>query len=186
MFIYQNGIRYTEKKYILNEGQYREFIAQIYLKMQYDSYKKYRMYSLFFNASRFKMTMALLQGKGPTEELAPPAEADGGGKAAILPPPRQPEKKLPAEKKVIKPSLYLVYDRLVMEGKGEEDLTITFDTNFLWLDQQDRTGGERPKISASTGQYVMRIRYGRQMPSWLCDALTMQQIHPKYLPEDER
>ena len=69
MFIYQNGIRYTEKKYILNEGQYREFIAQIYLKMQYDSYKKYRMYSLFFNASRFKMTMALLQGKGPTDCL---------------------------------------------------------------------------------------------------------------------
>ena len=70
------------------QGQYREFIAQIYLKMQYDSYKKYRMYSLFFSASRFKTTMALLQGKGPAGELAPPAEADGGGKAAILPPPR--------------------------------------------------------------------------------------------------
>ena len=27
-----------------------EFIAQIYLKMQYDSYKKYRIYSLFFSA----------------------------------------------------------------------------------------------------------------------------------------
>lgn len=186
MFIYQNGIRYTEKKYILNEGQYREFIAQIYLKMQYDSYKKYRMYSLFFSASRFKTTMALLQGKGPTEELAPPAEADGGGKAVILPSPTQREENLPIEKKAINPSFYLIYDRLVMKGKGEEDLTITFDTNFIWLDQQIRTERERMKISASTGQYVMRIRYGRQMPSWLCDALRMQQIHPKYLSEYER
>ena len=37
---YQNNFKRYEKKYLIDEKQYRDLIALIYCKLEYDRYKK--------------------------------------------------------------------------------------------------------------------------------------------------
>ena len=46
---YQNNFKRYEKKYLIDEKQYRDLIALIYCKLEYDRYKKYKICNIYFD-----------------------------------------------------------------------------------------------------------------------------------------
>lgn len=182
MSVNQRRIRYTERKYMLNEEQYRMFIAQIYKRLQYDNYRKYRMYSAFFCAPRFDLVRTLLQAETRRDKRTGlPAECTNAE--------AEPKRFLPAAENRVPAAegqrsgqvFYLAYDRLVMKGR-QEDLSLVFDTNFFWSAGTVPPGEQLGRIGAVSDRYVLKIRSSGQMPSWLFDALGALQLRPRFLP----
>ncbi|SCJ82535.1 VTC domain [uncultured Eubacterium sp.] len=52
---YQNNFKRYEKKYLINEKQYRDLIALIYCKLEYDRYKKYKICNIYFDTPQFDL-----------------------------------------------------------------------------------------------------------------------------------
>lgn len=52
---YQNNFKRYEKKYLIDENQYRELIALIYCKLEYDKYKKYKICNIYFDTPQFDL-----------------------------------------------------------------------------------------------------------------------------------
>lgn len=52
---YQNNFKRYEKKYLIDEKQYRDLIALIYCKLEYDRYKKYKICNIYFDTPQFDL-----------------------------------------------------------------------------------------------------------------------------------
>lgn len=52
---YQNYFKRYEKKYLIDEKQYRDLIALIYCKLEYDRYKKYKICNIYFDTPQFDL-----------------------------------------------------------------------------------------------------------------------------------
>ncbi len=52
---YQNNFKRFEKKYLIDEKQYRDLIALIYCRLEYDRYKKYKICNIYFDTPQFDL-----------------------------------------------------------------------------------------------------------------------------------
>lgn len=52
---YQRNFKRYEKKYIIDEEQYRNLIALIYSYLQYDKYKKYKICNIYFDTMDYEL-----------------------------------------------------------------------------------------------------------------------------------
>ena len=55
MDIYQSNFHRQEKKYLLDEEKYRQLMAEIYNKLEYDQYRKYKICNIYFDTPDFEL-----------------------------------------------------------------------------------------------------------------------------------
>ena len=81
--------------------------------------------------------------------------------------------------KMIRPSMYISYEREAMQGIEDSEIRITFDKNIFWRDfELDlKEGAWGNKIIPET-HHLMEIKIVGGMPFWLCDALNSLEIYP--------
>ena len=220
MDMYQRVFKRFEKKYLLDEGQYRDLIGLIYDKLEYDKYEKYTVCNIYFDTPGFDIIRESLEKPMYKEKLRIRSygvcDADGEvfvemkkkfkgvvykRRAAMswrdgvrfLIEGQEPGEGLSAEagqvlnevkwfmhRRAVYPMLYLAYDRVVMRGKDDGNLRITFDTNIRWRAEEiDLTLGDYGHLSLGPGQYLMEIKTCGGMPIWLAEALSGLGIFPR-------
>ena len=52
---YLNNFARCEKKYLIGEETYRKLIGQIYGKLEYDQYEKYKICNIYFDTPEFDL-----------------------------------------------------------------------------------------------------------------------------------
>ncbi|MGN0659447.1 MAG: polyphosphate polymerase domain-containing protein [Emergencia sp.] len=52
---YQNNFKRYEKKYIIDEEQYRQLMAMIYCRLKYDRYRRYRICNIYFDTPDYEL-----------------------------------------------------------------------------------------------------------------------------------
>jgi len=80
---------------------------------------------------------------------------------------------------VLKPKLYLAYDRVAYFGNDDKDLRISFDLEIRSRrkDVAFEAGDFGTKLLKG-GQIVMEIKVGKSYPLWLVDLLSQNKIYP--------
>ena len=61
MELYQQFFNRCEKKYLIDETQYRELIGKIYSRLEYDNYKKYRICNIYFDTLQYDLIRASVE-----------------------------------------------------------------------------------------------------------------------------
>lgn len=80
---------------------------------------------------------------------------------------------------LLKPKLYLAYDRIAYYGKDGEDLRVTFDTNIRSrTDDLDLTLGDAGKLLLKKDQYLMEVKSSQGLPLWFIKILDELKIYP--------
>ena len=55
MEMYQQFFDRYEKKYVINETQYRQLIGRIYSRLEYDDYEKYKICNIYFDTLQYDL-----------------------------------------------------------------------------------------------------------------------------------
>ncbi len=55
MEMYQQFFDRYEKKYVINETQYRQLIGRIYSRLEYDNYEKYKICNIYFDTLQYDL-----------------------------------------------------------------------------------------------------------------------------------
>jgi len=79
----------------------------------------------------------------------------------------------------LRPAVYIAYDRIAYFGNDSSDLRISFDFNI----RTRRTDlglelGDHGTALWGQGRYIMEIKTGTGMPSWLTSLLSYFEIYP--------
>lgn len=79
----------------------------------------------------------------------------------------------------LKPAIYIAYDRLSYQGKGDKNLRITFDTNLRSRRDSLRFEKDEKLTPYFKGNYyIMEIKTVGSMPLWLVRVLSEMNITP--------
>jgi hypothetical protein len=80
---------------------------------------------------------------------------------------------------VLKPALFLSYDRNAMFGIEDKDLRITFDTNIRTRRQNvGLDTGNYGDLLLPEGLWVMEVKVKNTIPFWLAELLAVYKIYP--------
>lgn len=61
MEMYQQFFNRYEKKYLIDEMQYRRLISRIYTKLEYDDYEKYKICNIYFDTLQYDLIRASVE-----------------------------------------------------------------------------------------------------------------------------
>jgi SPX domain protein involved in polyphosphate accumulation len=79
---------------------------------------------------------------------------------------------------MLKPSVYLAYDREAFFGIGQHDVRLSFDTNIRARRHNLTLSADGGEPLLEPGWRVMEIKAARSIPLWLCELLSEYKIYP--------
>ena len=82
------------------------------------------------------------------------------------------------EKKILKPKVYLAYDRTAYFSIEDQDLRISFDSDIRYRENHLRLEeGDFGKLILPKESYLMEIKTSKAMPTWICNLLSKHKIY---------